>query len=187
MKSEAIANRYTDALLNLTLACKAAEAVLKQIKWCQTVGASIFPVLANPLVPVLKKEALLTQFFMKDQDKDSQKAGKILFHLICLLIRKGRIGYLDDIFKLYPKRYTERSGIRKGTLTLAYPLTDDCLSRLRSKLSDQFQKKIDFDIVNDPDILGGFVFTTDSEQVDASLKSRLHQLARCFKTAPVGG
>ncbi len=187
MKSEVIAGRYADALLAAATEHKTAEAVLEQIQWYQkTAAASTSPLLENPMIPSEKKEALITRLFTGGDAGSPASAGaKILFHFICLLLRKGRVGYLGDIFRLYPIRYEAAMGIIKGTLSLAYPISDDLMGRLKGKIEARMRRRVTLEIKQDPQILGGFVFATGTELIDASVKRLLVDLEERLKTIPV--
>jgi F-type H+-transporting ATPase subunit delta len=179
MKSQIIATRYTQALLAFAGEYQAQQRVLEQVEWYEKNAAiSVFPVLANPKIPKEVKEGLIARLFTGDE-------SKILLYFIRMLLRKGRISYLKEIFSLYPKQYELEKGVVKGTLFLAYPVAEGLLERLKSKLELKVRHKLSLKIVEDARILGGFVFTTGTELIDASLKRTLSDLGDQFKAVPV--
>ncbi len=180
MRSEVITSRYAEALLSAAMDQKEAETVLEQIEWYQENAASeITPLLENPMIPKEKKEALITKLFWGN-------AGKLLLHFILLLLRKGRIGYWGDICRLYPQKYDEKLGVVKGTLSLAYPLSDDLIVRLKGKIESKIGRRVNFQLIDDPKILGGFIFTTGTERIDASVKTQLTHIETHLKKVSVG-
>jgi len=192
MRSEVIAKRYAQALLAASSEQELAEGsgtvpvsaapvvLLGQVQWYQNVAAaSLTPLLGNPRIPIATKERLLEKLL------SSHGETKLLFHFIRLLLKKGRIGYLSDIFRLYPKLYEEQMGVKKARLYLAYPMESEVMGRLELKLSARFRRAVVFDVIYDPDILGGFIFATSTERLDASLKRVLTDLGEHLKTVPV--
>jgi F-type H+-transporting ATPase subunit delta len=180
MKNTIIASRYAEALLAAATDQNEAEAILEQVKWYQENAAtSTAPILENPMIPKEKKEALITKLF-------TGKGGKLIFHLIRLLLRKGRVAYWGEICRLYPKQYDVKRGIVNGTLSLAYPLPDDLINQLKGKIESKIGHKVALTIVDTPEILGGFIFTTGTERLDASIKGQLASLVSRLKTVSVG-
>lgn len=187
MRSEVIAKRYAQALLDaaseqgLASNTGGPPALLEQVQWYQNnVASSLSPLLGNPRIPIELKARLLEGIL------GSYGGSKLLFHFIRLLLKKGRIGYLGDILKLYPKLYEEKIGTKRAMLYLAYPMDGELMGQLELKLSARFQRAVVFDIIYDPDILGGFIFATATERLDASLKRMLIQMEGHLKTVPVG-
>lgn len=181
MRSEVIANRYAEALLAIATEQNQAEIILEAVQWYQKmVAASLLPLLQNPKIPYETKEGLIKKIF------PPTGTLKCLFHFIRLLLKKGRIDYLNDILRLYPKRHEERIGIMKARLYLAYPMEEALVDRLRSKLQTRLQRAVKFDVIQNPSILGGFIFATDTLQIDASLKRKLSDIEAHLRVAPLG-
>ncbi|MBI3359315.1 MAG: ATP synthase F1 subunit delta [Nitrospirae bacterium] len=179
MKSEIIASRYAQALLAFASGYQAQERVLEQIEWYEKVAAvSVAPLLANPKIPKAVKEGLIARLFAED-------TNKILFYFIRLLLRKGRVAYLKEIFSLYPKQYELERGVVKGTLLLAYPIANHLVERLQSKLESKIQRRLSLKVVENTRIIGGFIFSTGTELIDASLKRVLADLGNQLKAVPV--
>lgn len=178
MKSEIIAMRYAQALLAFAGGYQAQQRVLEQIAWYQKVGAfSVAPLLANPKIPKEVKEGLIAKLFAED-------THKILFYFVRLLLRKGRITYLNQIFLLYPKQYELEKGFVKGTLFFAYPVANSVVENLKSKLELKIRRKLALHVVQDARIIGGFIFSTGTELIDASLRRSLSDLGDQMKAVP---
>jgi F-type H+-transporting ATPase subunit delta len=188
MNSEVVARRYAEALLGAASTAGAAgttsavsgvgsgaDDVLAQIRAYQAMGIDC-RFLLNPRVPETQKEAWVARLF-------DGPGGLLLRRFLSLLRRKGRIGCLDDVFRLYPVLYDAKQGIVKGCLTVAYPPEPALLSRLRSGLEARIKKTIALSCVEDPSILGGFVFSSGTLLMDASVRTRLNTLGERLKTA----
>ncbi len=181
MKSEVIAERYAQALLEVAEGHALSESMLEQIERFRE-AAGRFPELSrfmeSPRVPEEKKEALIGRIF-------EGEAKKVLTLFIRLLLRKGRIGYLGNILSLYPKLHDAKRGVLKGTVTTAYPLDPEVLTRLKSKLEAETHLALELTCVENPEILGGFIFSTGTTLIDASIQRQLAELGERLKTAPL--
>ncbi|MBI3804763.1 MAG: ATP synthase F1 subunit delta [Nitrospirae bacterium] len=177
MKSEVVSERYGEALLEVAEGHALAETVLAQIERFLQASARLPDLprfLENPRISEEKKEALIGRIF-------EGEAQPILIRFVHLLLRKGRIGYLRDIFALYPKLHDRKRGILKGTLTTAYPLEPEILSQVKSKLESQVRHTLELTPIEDPDILGGFIFSTGTLLIDASVQKQLEDLEEKLK------
>lgn len=181
MKSEVLAERYTQALLEVAEGHALGESTLQQVGRFRE-AAGRFPelrrFLRSPRVPEEKKEELIGRIF-------EGEAKKIMIHFVRLLLRKGRIDYLEDILALYPKLYDAKRGVLKGTLTTVYSLEPEVLARLKSKLEAEVGRTLEFTCVQNPEILGGFIFSTGTILIDASVQRQLAELGERLRAAPV--
>lgn len=181
MKSEVLAERYTQALLEVAEGHALGESTLQQIgRFREAAGG--FPelrrFLGSPRVPEEKKEELIGRIF-------EGEAKKMMIHFVRLLLRKGRIDYLEDILALYPKLYDAKRGVLKGRLTTAYPLDPEVLAQLKSKLEGEVHRTLELTCLEDPEILGGFVFSTGTTLIDASVQRQLAELGERLRSAPI--
>jgi len=181
MKSEVTAERYAQALLEVAEGHAMGQPVLEQIDRFRQAAAQnpeLHRFLGSPLVPEEKKEELIGRIF-------EGEAKKIMIHFVRLLLRKGRIDYLEDILSLYPKLHDARRGVLKGTLVTAFPLESDLLARLKSKLEAEVGRKLELTTVENPEILGGFIFSTGTTLIDASVQRQLAELGEKLRSAPI--
>lgn len=186
MRSEVIADRYAQALLAAATEQNQAEAVLQQVGWyLKEAVSSCSPFLENPNIPRAAKEDLLAKLFPVSGEAHSKGALHLLIPLVRLLLRKGRIRYLPDIFRLYPKRYAQQKGVVTAKLYVAYPMEQSFMDRLQVKVSERLGKTVAFDVIQDPEILGGFIVATDTNWLDASVRRTLMDLGAHLKTLPV--
>lgn len=181
MKSEVIAERYAQALLEVAEGHALSGSILEQVeRFREAAGRSpeLSRFLESPRVPEEKKEALIGRIF-------EGEAQKILIRFVRLLLHKGRIGYLKEIFSIYPKLHDAKRGVLKGTLTTAYPLEPDVLAQLKSKLEAEVHRTLDLTCVQNPEILGGFIFSTGTTLIDASVQGQLAELGERLRSAPL--
>jgi len=181
MKSEVIAERYAQALLSVAKDKNLAEAIRDQIGRYEAAASSFHEMahfLQSPRIAEEKKEGLIARLF-------EGEARTVLSHFIRLLLRKGRIGYLDQIFRLYPKLYDAERGVLRGELRSAYPLDSEVMNRLKAKLESQIHRKLELTLVEDRQLLGGFVFSTGTTMIDASVQRELANLREQMKLIPI--
>ncbi|MFY9268702.1 MAG: ATP synthase F1 subunit delta [Candidatus Manganitrophaceae bacterium] len=181
MKSEVLAERYAEALLEVTEERALGQTALEQLEQLR-LALDQFPsanrFLENPRIPEEKKIALLSRTLEGD-------VQKIFITFVRLLLRKGRIGYLRSILAVYPKLYDARRGVLKGTVTTAYPLDSEATARLKSKLETEMDRSLELNYLENSELIGGFIFSTGTTLVDASIQRQLVQLRERLKAVPI--
>ena len=63
----------------------------------------------------------------------------------------------------------------------ARPLNDDQLAALKAQLRARAGRDVQIDAQVDPNILGGIVVKLGSQQIDASIRTKLNRLAMAMK------
>jgi F0F1-type ATP synthase delta subunit len=63
-------------------------------------------------------------------------------------------------------------------LIIAAPYDEATIKEIRDGFSRQYGKELDFEIVEDSKIIGGFIAIIDGKVYDASFSSRLFELGR---------
>ena len=182
-----MAERYARALLAVAKEREQTEAVREQVWALMAAGgpgreggvSALCRILDAPKIEPADKDAVVAQLF-------EGEAGRIIVGLIHLVRRKGRIGCLPDVFRLYPKLLDGERGILKGHLTLPCPLPSALHARLMSYLESIMGRSLDLFVEENPDILGGFVFSTETRLLDASVRTALARMSASFVSAPVG-
>lgn len=71
-------------------------------------------------------------------------------------------------------------------LMIASPYDEATLSAIKEGFAKQYGKKIDFEVVEDNKILGGFIAIIDGKVYDASFSSRLYEINRQLSEGGVG-
>ncbi len=107
--------------------------------------------------------------------------GKIsddLIGLICLLIKKGRCEYFDDIFEQIWENIDEYNGKAKVYVSSAYELSDDEKKNLLEKLGTMTKKEIVpiYDV--DESLIGGLVIRIGDKVADSSIKGGLNAMKK---------
>ena len=91
---------------------------------------------------------------------------------ISLVLEHKRIEFFTFILSSFISQYEEEMGIRTGTLIVAHPV-DGLVERLEEILTPEKHTTICLHTIEDPSLIGGFIFEMDNTRVDASVKHKL--------------
>ncbi len=171
MPSGAAIRRYAQAVFEMADQQGALDA------WERDLGA-LAGAFENPQVAA---------FFHSPQITASQKraaadeiigpAGQPLArNLVGLLIERGRISSLPQLYTAFHDRMLERQGIAVGEVTTAVPLGPEELELVRQRLGVMLGKDIEIRPVVDPDIIGGIVARVGDQLIDGSVIGQLRKL-----------
>jgi F-type H+-transporting ATPase subunit delta len=103
----------------------------------------------------------------------SSEFQPLTMKFINLVISKYREGYLIDICRNCIDMIRKMEGIVTAELTSAYELNSELIGQIKSKFEQKTKTSIEMTTNIDPEIIGGFIFTIDGEQYDASIASKL--------------
>jgi len=185
MRSTVIAERYAQALLEA--AGDRAGTLMEEMAGFSSEDIEHLTLfLTHPRVPKERKKALIAS--ISGSSRSEENAGQpdgLLSRLLRLLVDKGRVGYLADIFRVYPNLYRKRQGILSGHLTVAHPVADFTLNGIRYRFEGLLGCSLELTVREDPAILGGFVFSTGTVLADASIKRQLERLSERLQLAPL--
>lgn len=177
MSEKRIASRYAKPLLELAEEKGSLEEVMKDMTSIKSLCESnrdFVLMLKNPIIPSLKKLALLKKIFDK-------KVSKITLATLDLIARKNRENYLPEIAQEFTRKYNSFKGIAEATITTVIPLN----SSLKKEVVNIVQKVTGKDSVElteevNESILGGFILKIDDRQIDDSINSKLKELKLKF-------
>jgi ATP synthase F1 delta subunit len=142
---------------------------------------------AESLLAYLRQERSLLAFLtapqIRDQDKEqvvrdsfASRVSATFLSFLLLLVRKHRIGHLDDILDHFIGMVKERRGILPTKVLTAAPLSGDERDRLVTKLERKTGKKIELTVVEDPSLVGGLMVILGNRVIDYSLRHYLREL-----------
>jgi F-type H+-transporting ATPase subunit delta len=98
-----------------------------------------------------------------------------------VLARNGRKGELRKIIRAFRRLAAEHRGETTAEVVTARPLNDDQLAALKLQLRARAGRDVTIDAAVDPAILGGIVVKLGSQQIDASIRTKLNRLASAMK------
>jgi F-type H+-transporting ATPase subunit delta len=98
-----------------------------------------------------------------------------------VLARNGRKRQLPDVTRAFRRLAAEHRGEATAEVVTARPLNDDQLAGLKQQLKSRAGRDVTIDATVDPNILGGIVVKLGSQQIDASIRTKLNRLAAAMK------
>jgi F-type H+-transporting ATPase subunit delta len=105
----------------------------------------------------------------------------ITTNFVGVLARNGRKGQLRNVIRAFRRLSAEHRGETTADVITARPLNDDQLAQLRQQLRARAGRDVTIDAEVDPSILGGIVVKLGSQQIDASIRTKLNRLAQAMK------
>jgi len=105
----------------------------------------------------------------------------ITTNFLGVLARNGRKGELRNVIRAFRRLAAEHRGETTAEVVTARPLNDDQLSQLRAQLRTRAGRDVNIDATVNPEILGGIVVKLGSQQIDASIRTKLNRLASAMK------
>jgi F-type H+-transporting ATPase subunit delta len=105
----------------------------------------------------------------------------ITTNFLGVLARNGRKGQLVGVIRAFRRLAAEHRGETTAEVVTARPLNDGQLAQLRQQLRSRAGRDVNIDTTVDPSILGGIVVRLESQQIDASIRTKLNRLAQAMK------
>ena len=105
----------------------------------------------------------------------------ITANFLGVLARNGRKGELRNVIRAFRRLAAEHRGEVTADVTTSRPLSDDQIAALKAQLRTRAGRDVTIDATVDPTILGGIVVKLGSQQIDASIRTKLNRLASAMK------
>lgn len=104
----------------------------------------------------------------------------VLEKFIRLLETKGRMPFIQLIFRDFATLYRKEKGIVPALLTTASGATPALISSLKALVRQRTGMEAEIRTAVDPDLIGGFIFDLGDKILDASVSSQLEKIRRAF-------
>lgn len=164
-----VANRYSKALFEAGKEDNVLEEVF-----------NLYSSFINEALKEEVKDFLFFSLASKEGKKDFLKEviqNKLLKNFFCILIDKGHLNEVTQIFDSFTKLYFDEKNIMEVKALSAVSLDKNQKQKLISALTKKFSKEIILENIIDPTIMGGLVLlTSNNEEIDLSVKSKLEGL-----------
>jgi F-type H+-transporting ATPase subunit delta len=98
-----------------------------------------------------------------------------------VLAKNGRKGELRKIIRAFRRLSAEHRGEVTAEVITARPLNDSQIAALKQQLRTRAGRDVTIDAEVDANILGGIVVKLGSQQIDASIRTKLNRLAQAMK------
>lgn len=152
------ANTHIQTLASLTAIAEAASA------------PGVVGFFQDPQVEGSKKIAVISKTMEQINTPENVK------NFVTLLMNRKRAAALPEIAKAYEQLMDEESGVTKGSVYSAKPLSADVVSSLENKISNILKKKIVLKFKEDPTVIGGVVAKVGGWTFDDSLDLHLKKI-----------
>jgi F-type H+-transporting ATPase subunit delta len=173
-----LAGRYATALFGLARDEKQIDAVtrsLDTLEAAMTESPDFKTLVTSPLVgrvDAAKTVRALVPTLALDP---------ITAKFLGVLAENGRLGELKAVIKTVRTLASDHRGETSAEVTSAHPLNDDQLARLKGNLKARLGRDVAIDAKVDPSLLGGLVVRHGSQMIDASIRTKLNNLALAMK------
>jgi F-type H+-transporting ATPase subunit delta len=173
-----LAGRYASALFDLARDQRQIESVgksLDALSQAMLDSKDFAELVASPLVS--RDEAGKAFAALAPQ----LGIDPITSNFLGVLARNGRKGQLRAVIRSFRRLASEHRGEVTAEVLTARPLNDDQLAGLKQQLKARAGRDVNIDATVDPAILGGIIVKLGSQQIDASIRTKLNRLASAMK------
>ncbi|MBW2005219.1 MAG: ATP synthase F1 subunit delta [Deltaproteobacteria bacterium] len=164
--------RYAQAFFELAL--EKGEPESWQVGLSKVTGIvtdiKVMGLLENPKIPFDTKKSLLKERL--------GKVDPLVLNLVYLLMSRGKLKILDDIFRQYERLLDAHYGIEHAELITAVPLDDEIKKGLSNRFAKMVGHEVIIDAQTDPSVIGGFRARIDDTLIDGSIKNTLESLRK---------
>ncbi|HST04600.1 MAG TPA: F0F1 ATP synthase subunit delta [Chloroflexia bacterium] len=107
----------------------------------------------------------------------AEKVSPVAMNFLRLLAERRRLSLLPRIVEVFQELYHKEKGILVAYVTTAIPLDEAHKKRVTDQITRTTGKTVVLQTRTDPSILGGIITQIGDELVDASVATRLSELA----------
>jgi F-type H+-transporting ATPase subunit delta len=97
-------------------------------------------------------------------------------NLLRTVLDNGRLGALPEIAAQYGALVNARSGVHDAVIHSAFAIEPAQLGEVVSALEQRFKRKLNAQVVIDPELIGGIRVVVGDEVLDTSVRARLEQM-----------
>ncbi|MFP5405550.1 MAG: F0F1 ATP synthase subunit delta [Gammaproteobacteria bacterium] len=174
-ESLTIARPYAEAAFKLALGRSALES------WSDALQR-LSAVVANPTARSVIGNPRLTEEQVAGLIADAAgqlDAGQRNF--VRVLAENERLPVLAEIASEFETLRNAHEGVLEVRIDSAFPLTDEQLSSIVDTLTAKYGKKVKASVAVKPELIGGVSIRIGDEVIDASVRSKLAQMASVMK------
>lgn len=173
-----LAGRYASALFDLARDQRQIESVgnsLEALSQALVDSKDFNELVTSPLV---SREEAGKAFAALSSEL---KLDPITTNFVGVLAKNGRKNQLRAVIRAFRRLAAEHRGETTADVITARPLNDDQLAALKQQLRARAGRDVTIDAQVDPAILGGIIVQLGSQQIDASIRTKLNRLAQAMK------
>ena len=174
MKNILVAQRYSQAIIS-GLDDKEIHSIFADVtRMSNSIKAEpeLINMVNSYLFPMQKRMEIALSMTKK------LKNTELWENLFSILIKKHRFNIVTEILHDLENKILDKKNQIRVRLTIAHDLPENVLNSISEKLKDLLGKDVILDVKINPEILGGFVATTNSLLIDGSIKNNLIKLLK---------
>ena len=172
MRDTTVANRYAQALFNVTEKRGETEQALAELQGLQEALRPHSPggaLLRSPLVLLSDKRRVILEVL-------EGRSLKIVALFVDLLLRKKRMGEFAEIAEHFEALVERKQGVRRAHVVSAVPLAKDEETRLHAELERYTGSRIKLTREIDARLLGGALVRIGDRVIDRSVRTLLETI-----------
>ncbi|MDO4929823.1 MAG: F0F1 ATP synthase subunit delta [Bacteroidales bacterium] len=171
--------RYAKALLRFATENKEEERVYKEMNALAGVFTKLPQMQAAMLNPVLTQAQKVE--LLKEACGGKADLTASVTKFIDLVTTNKRADLMMFIANSYITLYRRSKHIIKGRLIVPKAISDSVSKKLRDIVEQQTDSHVEFEVLVDKNIEGGFILEYDTYRLDGSLRTQLDRLHRALK------
>lgn len=176
MNTGVVSMRYAKALMLFATENHETQQVYKETTTLTQSYLNVPRLQASLLNPVLSDDKKAHLLLIAACGKE--KPSVTLQRFVELVVKKGRTDIMLFIAHSYGTLYRKANHIIRGKLTLPSASQYKFAEKLQGLVEKKANGKVDFQVEENPDILGGFILEYDTYRLDASIKTQLSKIRR---------
>jgi F-type H+-transporting ATPase subunit delta len=177
-----IVSTYASVLFDAAAADDAVDEVFSQMEAVQRIVRGHAPLrdaLTDDSVSGAQRAKVVTEVFAG--------LNPALVSTLVVLADRGSFDLFSSVVEAYGIVAEDKRGVVAVDVTTAVELTDSLRESITKKLAADMGKSVIIREKVDPSIIGGVVFSTHGQRIDASIASQLENARVVLSTAHTGG
>ncbi|MGI8906360.1 MAG: ATP synthase F1 subunit delta [Candidatus Sumerlaeaceae bacterium] len=174
-----VAERYAHALFNVAKRQGAHQQMLpdaEELLKLFAAKSSLRSFLEGPQIPTENKEQLLEKIF-------KGKIHDMAYHILTLLLKKGRIEYVEPILEQFRTLVERDQGIYEARVSTAHSLDEATKKQLQTALETYTKHRLKISFCVEPALIGGVRVTYGDTLIDDSVRGKLGKLRQTLEVA----
>lgn len=180
MAASTLAQRWAKALLDLGVERKIQDQIGRELDRVAGVFAStpeLQELFRNPKFDTEQRKGVLGELLKRVM------VSPVTRNFLFLLTEKDRMPHLKDIVAAFHALADESSGRVRAQVTVASPLSEPELARLRTVLAKMTGRQVVIDQKEDASLIGGVVTRLGGKVYDGSVRAQLLALSTRLRQA----
>ena len=99
-----------------------------------------------------------------------------IVNFVKIIVMHNRVNYLPDILSAFNTLCNEYQDIVEGLIYTAFPLKEETINKIKTKISQIEHRDVDLKTRIDPSLIGGVKVVINSHVYDGSIKNQLEKM-----------